>query len=1809
MVFLFLASLAACKRTSRPDGLHIHSASPEGEIPTESNLTFYLSANLAPDSVFGTWDKTSYIAFDPPVSGEFRWTGANVLEFSPSQPWQPGTDYRATLQEAVRQFDPESRTLATDHAWSFNTPDVALRSVNVFWTKPEGATQPVLEANLGFNYPVESAAVLNLLSVKTGVKAAKNAVGVQGLPVSQSNEIPLRLDALPEEAGELVFELAAGLMAKGGNRRGEKPFSISTAVPDRSRLQVLEFAAQHDGTRGMIRVVFNQNLVADPALKAGILLNPTAAFKLDFKGNELLLESSVFALEDAYTLTIPSQLKGELGGEMAEPYRHAFSFGQLRPEVRFVSSKGQYLSSRGPRNLAVAIHSVAEVEVTVVKVFENNIQAFLRQGKDYDGYYDWEGDEEYYGYQYYETEPFGEEIWRKTYRTKDLPESGPVRLLQLDFQDKLPRFHGVYVVKVSSTDKQYLTDTRVVSVSDLGLVAKVTPGQVTVFAHSLKTAKPIAGLEVVFFSTHNQLMHQAKTDADGVAVWEAPESGGNGFEVGMVSASGGSDYNFLAFNQSGVDASRYDVGGVRTESMVYDAYLYGERDLYRPGETAHFAAVLRDWKDWDRPGPLPVQIRFRQPDGRLWKTVRQALDDEGSLAVTLPLAPSAPTGPWSADLFTGNDVFLTSFRFSVEEFVPDRMRINTALGAERYLPGDSLTGSLQALHFYGPPAAGRKWEADISLDRENIVFDGWPGWNFDPRQSMRERYTESGLTDASGIGLLGLTLPETEEVGLISGKVRWTVFDETGRAVYGSNTFRLQTQPLHYGIGPSPEYCATRSPLRIGLAVVNTDGMAQSRQVDVEVIKVDWESNMVRQGNQYRYESREVERPVSREEVAVSGAKSSFVFVPKQSGKYLMRIRKPGSKSYVERSFYAYGSGDTDYRSFEVNNEGQVDISTDKPSYQVGETAEILFKTPFEGRLVVTLERDRVHQKFFLQTSNRTASLQIKLPGEWLPTAYISATLIRPGDGPSMPLTVAHGFLPLAIEDAVHRLPVTIKVPGDSRSRRTVTATVKTTPGAYLTIAAVDQGILQISGMEDPDPYVYFFRKRALEVQSYDLYGQLFPDLFASGGLTGGDGGYELAARSSPITAERFKLISHWSGIVKADAGGNAKFSVDLPEFSGELHWMVAAWKGSAFGAASSATTVADPLVLASALPRFLSPGDEVDMAVMVANTTDGKAQGKVSIKTEGALEIVGTREQSFVAEAHRETSVRFRVRAGKAMGTGSVRVVASGLGEQFEQVTELAVRPASGLQHLIQEGQVAGGTQVSLVAPSTFDVVTGTRLTVGRSPALALTGDLDYLIQYPYGCMEQIISTAFPQLYLGELAGRRVAEAGGDGSGLTSGNNGAGASGPGGSAAAIREAIARIQSQQISNGGLTYWQGVGEAQWWVSAYAAHFLHEAKKAGYSVDAIVQNKLLGFLKTKVRQRETFLYRYNVNQSREVAVKEIAYSLYVLALAGEADISTMNYYKSHPDWLALDSKYLLASCYGLAGDREQFDRLLPRDFLGEESLPAFSGSFHSAIRDRALALNALLQIQPDHPQVGPLARFLSEQLNTARWLNTQERAFSLIALGKIAQRNAGSTATGIVYVNGREVARIAEKEWSMESDVLQDGEIRLEVSGKGNLYYVMDQKGYATDGRYAQEDRFLKVRKRFLDRNGVPVTNLLNLRQNDLLVVEIELKSPAGVVVENVAITDLLPAGLEIENTRLRGMKNMEWIKGASVPDYLDVRDDRINFFTDAQGETQRFYYMVRAVSPGRFQMGPVQADAMYNGQYHSAHGAGVIEIKP
>jgi uncharacterized protein YfaS (alpha-2-macroglobulin family) len=359
---------------------------------------------------------------------------------------------------------------------------------------------------------------------------------------------------------------------------------------------------------------------------------------------------------------------------------------------------------------------------------------------------------------------------------------------------------------------------------------------------------------------------------------------------------------------------------------------------------------------------------------------------------------------------------------------------------------------------------------------------------------------------------------------------------------------------------------------------------------------------------------------------------------------------------------------------------------------------------------------------------------------------------------------------------------------------------------------------------------------------------------------------------------------------------------------------------------------------------------------------------------------------------------------------------------------------------------------------------------------------------------------------------------------------------------------------------------------------------------------------------MKNRETISYYYNRDQNRKIAPKEVAYGLYVLALAGKTNVPAMNYYKSNPTQLALDSRYLLAAAYAQAGDRRSFISMLPAAFSGEESVPQTGGSYYSDIRDEAVALNALLETDPGNAQVPLMVKHVAEKLKSRRWLSTQERAFAFLALGKHARSAAASSATAEIRVNGSVKGKAGESAWRGDAAQLGGNEIEIISKGSGRLYYFWQAEGVSVSGRYVEEDSYLKVRRRFFDRYGKPLAGN-SFRQNDLVVVAITLEHSFNTPIENIVITDLLPAGFEIENPRTRELPGMEWIRDASVPTALDVRDDRIHFFVDATGGRQTYYYAVRAVSPGQYRMGPVSADAMYNGEYHSYHGAGLVRVLP
>jgi uncharacterized protein YfaS (alpha-2-macroglobulin family) len=386
------------------------------------------------------------------------------------------------------------------------------------------------------------------------------------------------------------------------------------------------------------------------------------------------------------------------------------------------------------------------------------------------------------------------------------------------------------------------------------------------------------------------------------------------------------------------------------------------------------------------------------------------------------------------------------------------------------------------------------------------------------------------------------------------------------------------------------------------------------------------------------------------------------------------------------------------------------------------------------------------------------------------------------------------------------------------------------------------------------------------------------------------------------------------------------------------------------------------------------------------------------------------------------------------------------------------------------------------------------------------------------------------------------------------------------------------------------------------------FLLEARRAGFDVDNSMLETMLNYINNKLRNKETITYFYNRTQQKKIAPKEVVYSLYVLAKAGRPNVPAMNYYKANQNVLALDSRYLLAATYATAGDKRNFASILPAAFTGEESVAQTGGSYYSDVRDEAIALNALIDTDPANAQIGTMVKHVADKLKSRQWLSTQERAFALLALGKHAQAANQSTVSAEIKVNGKLIAKVDGGQWTGDMKALGNNQVEIVTKGNGKLYYFWQAAGVSSTGSYKEEDSYLKVRKQFYDRNGKLITNH-TFKQNDLIVVGITLEKTFNTPVDNIVITDLLPAGFEIENPRTKEIPGMDWIKDAATPVALDIRDDRIHFFTDAYNQKQTFYYAVRAISPGNYKMGPVNADAMYNGEYHSYHGAGIVKIIP
>ncbi len=1793
LLFLALLSLTfACGKFGR-NALNVTNRNFTEEIAVQQNLVFTFNTNIVTDSLIDIWVKEEYIKFTPEVKGKFKWTAANELVFSPEAGFKPSTDYKAEITDKVVEASTEKLKLGDDISFSFHTPYLNLLGTDIFWAMNK-QNMPELRMNLNFNYPVNPAEVNQLAKVVIGSTEA-------GYKTNTSEVTEAIQLAIPQQSSQKFDEQKLKIIIKAGLKtpQGEKPASdleFETEVPSKDNFKILQITGETDEDNPYIKVYTNQAVLPNATeIKRYLSLSPAISYDIEVADFGFILRGN-FEFGKNYKLIVDKALKGIFGGSLNSNVEQMVVFGDLQPSIAFASKKAIYLTSKGNKNIGLRITSIPRVRVQIYKVYANNILAYLRE----QGYYfDYEYDYGYYG----NFDSYGDLVFEQVYETKNLPKAEGLSLLNMNFIDSKP-FKGIYVMKVSDDNESYRNATQLLSLSDIGLIVKETPDEVLVFANSIVDAQPLNGVSVTLVSTNNQEVYTAATGSDGVAKFPSIKTKASGFKVGMVTASRENDFNYLYFNQTGVNTSRYDVGGIRENESGYQAFIYGERELYRPDETMHLKTIIRN-KQWQAVTDLPIKMKILLPNGKEFITKKGTLNKQGSFETSVRIPASTVTGAYTVEVYTSNDILLNSKNINVEEFVPDRIKVEAKVSKEVVKIGEDLEVSGQALNLFGPPAKNRNYEMEMQLARKYFSPAQFSDYNFSlsGRGDISfENIFREGTTNEEGRFSETFTMPRNyRNMGMLEGKIYITVFDESGRKVNRSRTFTMLTQEVFYGIKNFDYYVDTRQPLSIPVVAVNHLGqLASNAKAKVRIIRYEWQNALENTYSGYRYISQKKEFVEKELDLTISGTSNYVPFVPTRSGEYEVRISAPNATdSYVSRTFYAYGWGMTAGTSFEVNKEGEIDITLNQEKFAIGEEAKILMKTPFAGKILLTVERDKVYDYFIVQTDKKAASFNLPIKKEYLPNAYISATLIKPADDSSVPLTVAYGYKTLKVEDESSKINLTIKVPEKIRAKtkqEIVVQTDKKQSDIEVTIAAVDEGILLLKNSPNPQPFEFFYQKRALEVNSYNIYPRLFPELKATQRNYGADG-YDLGKRLNPMANKRIKPVSFWSGTLKTDGSGTAKFTIDVPQFSGDLRIVAVASKDNAFGTGVANMKVADPLVVSTSLPLFLSPNDEILVPVTLTNTTEKNAEVKARISASGAMELVGENTQSVSVPAGDERQVFFTAKAKNEIGTAFVEVEVNGLGEKFTEKIDLTVRPSTSLLKTSGSGLVEAGKSANIDMKADYiqNSIKG-KLIISRSPVVEFAKSLNYLVVYPYGCVEQTVSTAFPQIYFADLiddmystqAGRNFAKQN--------------------AYFNVQEAIRKLQTMQLYDGSLAYWQGGASANWWGTVYAAHFLMEARKAGFEVDTKFMNQIYSYLASQVKRKETYIYEYfdngNTRRAIRIAPKEIFYSLYVLALAGRQDIATMNYYKANQQVMSLDSKYLLATAYYHVGDQASYRKLLPQSFTGEKSVTALGGSFYSYIRDEAIALNALIETDPQNAQIGIMARHLAQQMKQAAYLNTQENAFGLLALGKLAKKAGESNATATVYADGKEVGKVSGKTLVLTNQV-QGKQVKIEAQG-GNLYYFWEMEGLNTTGEYREEDSFLKVRKEFYDRNGNRISGNI-FKQNDLVVVKITLQSTGGEV-PNVVITDMLPAGLEIDNPRLGGV-GVSWITNAAEAEHFDFRDDRINIFASASPtEIKSFYYICRAVSRGTFKMGPVSADAMYNGEYHSYNGAGVVTVE-
>ena len=1771
-------------------------------------------------------------SIQPAVEGELRVVDRDSLAFVPDRAFVPGTEYRF----AITQLGASEAVVHTPEAgedWSTTFQVPAFDLVRVSTSRHDPVKMQAV-VDLVFSAEVVPEAVARSARFKISGQSVRPD-RVEAGPLADT--VRLTFLGRPFAAdGELEVTLAAGVPARWS------PETKAPAAKESVRLRVgepieLEAVLVKEGSSGFyIDFVCSDPAAGgerwywDPDTYDGWWLSARCQPDPELAAQQIHVSPAVdFSLSAApggfrlfgdfqpgkYEITVDAGVRTLDGGVLREGWTEKVRVPDRTPRVNF-TTKGRYLPRSAWRDLPIQHVNVNMLDLTVRHVPPENL-VFWMSGDESAG-------------SRTSNVVYKSEVWLQGKKNE-------LASTWLDMADMMPDVgRGVYQIDIREQDGRARDSARIL-LTDMLLVAKVARGgsgddwsqRTMVWVRDTHTGVGVSGAEVKLVRPSGQSVAKCRTDGEGGCLLTVPRDPLDDTPPFALIARKGDDLTYLRFSDLELQADAQTGGeswGRGDAAAAYRAALYTDRGVYRPGDVAHVSGVVRTPAHVAPEAGLRVEMVVKDPTYNVVREKILETDAVGFVAADLPFHDFAKTGRWTVTFRIGDRTVGTT-ELNVEEFVPERMKVTAASPDGEYLGSDPVPVDIGARWLFGGNASGSRVEMRCTLTPAPYAPPGHPGFVFglteladSAARPLTLGVVEGELDDegdtqlscpaaTDGIGQLG-SAQVVADVSVFEG--------QSGRTTDVTVRTPVHPAPHYVGVRASADRAESGVPIQLDARFVRADGRALTSGVpstiDVTVVRLDEEYGWWWDDDSGSSSYRRLLRRSTVETMAigVDAGEARHTWTPAaDAAGYVLVFEADGART--ERYFEGAGR-----RYLWSPRDSSVD-QTPKPrkptpllvkvpeSGRVGETVAVSVEAPYSGRLLWTVETDTLvhHQWMDVAPGEVAWSFPVE---SFEPNVYVTAFLIKDPHLESAAAYIpdrAYGVSALTILPEMHLREVQLTVPSEIRPYSPLEVTLDVGPldgPAVATIAAVDEGILQLTGFESPDLARTLFAQRRLAVDSYETVGwTMLTEPRGASSRTGGDG----VGASGRV--QMVKPVALWSGPVEIPESGKVTVSLDVPGYRGELRVMAVVTDAQRVGHADAAVTVRDPLVLTTTLPRFLSRGDVAQIPVLVTNMSGKARTVEVRLRAEGfdpfdgripgpgvperPVAFVGAdRGQLELAEGEGGTVV-FRVRADHAPAAVRFEVQASSSDLLSIEKLELPVVPDTPTDRRVVRTELTSSKvdlDALLAGGGWYPGGDTTTFWVTANPYANAMSHLSYVVRYPYGCVEQTSSSTRPLLYVRELLPSI------DPSLLERGTVDD----------MVAAGVERLLSMQTPSGGFAYWPGGRSPDRWGTAYALHLLLDAQEAGFEVPPEALAEAVDWLSDQV----------DGVSSRKVS-STVAYQHYVLAKAGKgqpaaaaAMLEAVDKERAGAKGYTLrrwnEATFLLQAAMVASGDRRHAKSVQRLAAMSNDSHRSWDRDFYSDGRSRALRLDVLEDLFPGEATGEALATQVAASLvgRPSRWYTTQELAWGISALGKRTRRLTTGKISAELSVGGTALAQAAgaagsDPSWTLRGATALD-EVELDVSGVDGRVWLVT----TTDGARATDDlrvggSGLKIQRAWLTGTGEPL-DLSAHTLGDRIYVRVDVTNTGRRTVSNVAVVDALPAGWEIENPRLGDGSRPDWAQSIAAWDveHMNVRDDRVEAFGSIRsGRTVTLLYAVRAVTAGTFHAPDVSAEAMYDPQ--------------